>query len=89
MIKYSFFWVSNKENEKVYNVNIEFPHLETVLEAIRDIIPYFNQKLAEENAPYTLSLDASLYDLYKSKKSGHAKTDYPGTSMIIVLNGSS
>lgn len=86
MIKYSFFWVSSKENEKIYNVNIEFPHLETVLEAIRDIIPYFNQKLAEEGAQYTLSLDANLYDLYKSKKTGHAKTDYPALDSSQILN---
>jgi hypothetical protein len=78
MVKYTFFWVSSKENDKVYQIVIELPHLVTVFEAVREVIPYFNQRLAEDGSQYTLSGDANLYDLYKAKKSGHAKMDYPG-----------
>ncbi len=78
MVKYTFFWVSTKENDKVYQIVIELPHLVSVIEAIRDIIPYFNQRLAEDGSQYSLSNDPNLYDLYKAKKTGFAKLDYPG-----------
>lgn len=78
MVKYTFYWISEKENDKVYQIVIELPHLVSVLEAIRDVIPYFNQRLAEEGSQLVLANDPNLFDLYKAKKSGHAKTDYPG-----------
>jgi len=55
MIKYTFYFVSVKEQEKVYQIPIELPHLITVMEAIRDVIPYFNERLAAEGAPVTLA----------------------------------
>jgi hypothetical protein len=81
--------VSQNEGEKVYQVLIELPHLITVLEAIRDVIPYFNERLAADASTYTLSTDASLYDLYKAKKTGHAKTDYPALDSGQILNQTS
>jgi len=82
MTKYSAFWVSKKEDNKVYSVAIELPILENVLEAIRDVLPYFNEKLTEENSPYILSEDPTHFDLYKAKKNGHPKLDYPGKALI-------
>ncbi len=78
MVKYTFNWVSQKENQKLFTHHIELPTLETVFEAIRDILPFFNQKLSEEGSAYILVQDPNLFELYKSKRNGHAKTDYPG-----------
>jgi len=86
MTKYSAYWISKGEGDKVYSVIVELPHLETVLEAIRDVLPYLNQQLAENNSPYILSEDPTVYDLYKAKKTGHPKLDYPGkTSSCLTI----
>jgi hypothetical protein len=50
MIKYTFYWVSKLETNKKYEIFIELPHLITVTEAIRDVIPYFNEKLGSEGS---------------------------------------
>jgi len=86
MTKYSAYWVSKGEGEKVYSVLVELPHLETVIEAIRDVLPYLNQSLAEENSPFILSEDPTHFDLYKAKKTGHPKLDYPALDSSQILN---
>jgi len=78
MAKYSAYWVSRKEDDKVYSVIIELPQLENVLEAIRDVLPFLNERLTAENSPFVLSEDPTHFDLYKAKKNGHPKLDYPG-----------
>lgn len=86
MAKYTVFWANKRENSKLYKLVVELPHLETVMEAIRDIIPYFNQRLAEENSNYSLSTDPTLYEFFKAKKSGLPKTDYPALDANQVLS---
>lgn len=88
LTKYTFYWNSVKENDKLYSVIIELPHFENVLEAIRDVIPYFNQKLAEDGSSLILNVDPQLYDLYKAKKNGQAKTDYPALDSKQILSQS-
>jgi hypothetical protein len=82
--KYTINWVNAREGEKLYQVVVELPILETVLETIRDSIPYMNAKLAEEGSQQVLNSDPSLFELYKSKKTGYPKLDYPGR--IRMLN---
>ena len=79
MVKYTVYWVNHEEGDKVYQINIELPHLEVVADAIKDIIPYFNQKLALDNSNYQLSTDPNSFELYIAKRSGYPKSDYPGT----------
>ena len=79
MIKYTIFWTSKAESDKIYQLIVELPHLETVLEGIRDIIPYFNEQLVQNGSNRALSLDPNLFELYKAKKSGRPKIDYPGS----------
>lgn len=78
MAKYSAYWANKKEDDKVYSVVLELPHLETVQEAIRDILPLLNQRLEAENSPFSLVEDPALFNLYKAKKTGHPKLDFPG-----------
>jgi len=85
LVKYTVSWVNKAENNKVYQIIIELSYLELVIEAIRDIIPYFNEKLAQENSPYILSTNPNLFDLYKAKKTGFPKLDYPGRNIIKTL----
>jgi hypothetical protein len=80
--KYTLNWINKRENDKLIQFNIELPYLVTVNEAIKDIIPLINLKLTEENSNWRLTDDVRLYELYKSKKTGHAKTDYPGTLQV-------
>jgi len=79
MTKYKAYWVNKKEEDKVYSVVVELPHLETVGEAIRDVLPLINAELEAEESAYVLSEDPKQFDLFQAKKTGHAKTDYPGT----------
>lgn len=72
--KYTFYWISKRANNKVYQVIIELPHTCSVLEAIEKVIPYFNQELEH----ISLNLDPKLYELFFAKKSGLPKSDYPG-----------
>lgn len=81
MVKYTVYWI-NRLDEKVYQLLIEWPHVEIVIEAIRDVIPYINQRLAEDNSPYMLNSDPNLYEFFKAKKSGKPKLDYPGTDLF-------
>lgn len=77
MAKYKAYWVNKKEEDKIYSVVIELPHLETVGEAIRDVLPLINAQLEEEGSAYVLSEEPKQFDLFQAKKTGHAKTDYP------------
>jgi len=77
MTKYKAYWVNKKEEDKVYSVVVELPHLETVGEAIRDVLPLINAELEAEESAYVLSEDPKQFDLFQAKKTGHAKTDYP------------
>ena len=83
MIKYSANWVNKKEDDKLYTVPVELPHYETVGEAINDVLPLLNKSLLDANSPYIISEDPSQYDLYKAKKNGHPKLDYPGNSLFL------
>jgi len=85
MVKYTVYWV-NKQDDKAIQLLIEWPHVEIVIEAIRDVIPYINQRLAEENSPYILNSDPNMYEFFKAKKSGKPKLDYPGLDMNQVLS---
>jgi len=77
MTKYKAYWVNKKEEDKIYSVVVELPHLETVGEAIRDVLPLINAELESEESAYVLSEDPKQFDLFQAKKTGHAKTDYP------------
>jgi hypothetical protein len=77
MTKYKAYWVNKKEEDKIYSVVVELPHLETVGEAIRDVLPLINAELEAEESAYVLSEDPKQFDLFQAKKTGHAKTDYP------------
>jgi len=86
MCKYTIFWTNKKENNKLYKIIIELPHIESVIEGIRDVIPYFNQRLAEEGSQFILSNDPNLYEFRKAKKSGLPKEDYPGIEIVRFCN---
>ena len=85
MIQYTVFWSNKRENNKVYKKTVEIPFHATVKEGITDIIFALNQLLAEEQSRFTLSADDSIYDLYKAKKSGIRRTDYPGSCLLYDL----
>jgi len=86
MVKYTITWINRVENNKIYEIIIEFPQMIKVNEAIRDMIPYFNDKLGQENSDYTLSEDPNLYELKKAKKNGFPKEDYPDLDSTQVLS---
>lgn len=83
---FTIFWVSKKENDKMYQLLIKLPTMAKVKEAIRDVLPYMNQRLAEEKSDYVLSLDPSQFDFYKAKKNGKAKYDYPSLDLTESLS---
>jgi len=83
--KYTFFWISRREDERIYQVMVELPRNCTVIDAIEKILPYFNQELATKST-YKLDLTADLYDLYSAKKSGRPKSDYPALDEDQNLN---
>lgn len=85
MAKYTLNWINRRENDRLIQFTIELPYLLTVIEAIRDVVPLINQKLEEEQSNYRLQEDPKFFELYKSKKTGHPKTDYPGTYSIYSL----
>lgn len=68
MTKYKAYWVNKKEEDKIYSVIIELPHLETVGEAIRDVLPLLNAELEAEESAYVLSEDPKQFDLFQAKK---------------------
>jgi len=77
MVRYTIHWVNEKEGGKVYQIHIELPHPRIVIDAIQDLIPYLNEKLAHDNSKYQLSTDPNQFELYKAKRTGHAKVDFP------------
>jgi hypothetical protein len=85
MGNFTVFWISKKENEKMYQLLIKLPTMAKVQEAIRDVLPYMNQRLAEEKSNYMLSLDPNQFDFYKAKKNGKAKYDYPCNNYFFVM----
>jgi len=86
MTKYTAYWVNKKEEDKLYTVIVELPHLETVQEAIRDILPLFNDALLLEGSAYVLSEVPLHYEVYQAKKNGFPKTTYPGKNKSL-FNG--
>lgn len=86
MSKYTIFWWNKRDSNKQYRVVIELPHLETVIEAIRDVIPYLNQRLAEDNSNYSLLPDPTIYEFFKAKKSGLPKVDFPALDANQVIS---
>jgi hypothetical protein len=83
MAKYTLNCINKRENDKLIQFNIELPYLVTVIEAIKDVIPLINQKLTDEKSNWRLTEDARYFELYKSKKTGHPKTDYPGNTSTL------
>jgi len=77
MTKYTAYWVNKKEEDKIYTVIVELPHLETVTEAIRDILPLINDAMLLEGSAYMLSEVPTYYEIYQAKKNGFPKTTYP------------
>jgi len=88
MVRYTVHWVNEKEGGKVYHIIIELPHPRIVIDAIKDLIPYINEKLAQDNSKVQLSTDPNQFELYKAKRTGYAKVDYPALDNNQILSQS-
>lgn len=82
MVKYTVSWINKAENDKHYQILTEIPHEELVSDAIRDILPRMNQKMADSQSNFSLSNDPNKFEFLKAKRTGHAKLDYPGKKTL-------
>jgi len=57
-----------------------------VQEAIRELLPLFNQKLHQDGSLIHFVEDSTMYKLYPAKKTGQPKSDYPALDAAQVLN---
>eukprot|EP01016_Furgasonia_blochmanni_P014087 TRINITY_DN1728_c0_g1_i7.p1 TRINITY_DN1728_c0_g1~~TRINITY_DN1728_c0_g1_i7.p1 ORF type:complete len:306 (+),score=56.14 TRINITY_DN1728_c0_g1_i7:219-1136(+) len=74
--KYRVFWVNCKDN-KIVDVLIELPAFCTVLDCIKEVIPYLNEQLRTQGCRFQLDQNPHRYEMYYAKKNGQPKTDYP------------
>lgn len=79
MISYTVYWISKREGNKQYKTDIELSHLATVKQAIEEITTLLSKILADQGSRFALTVDHSIYELYKAKKDGERKPGYPGT----------
>jgi len=84
--RYTIYWISRRENNKLYMLDVDIPYKDTVFDAIQTTIPYLNQYLDEEGSNYVLSNDANLFEFYKAKKTGVPSHDYPVLDADQVLS---
>jgi len=78
MCTYTIFWTCRRENNKQYRVSVELADSAKVVDAIKAIVTELNKAMLQQDSNYILSSDPAAYELYKAKKNGEPKDDYPG-----------
>jgi len=85
MCTYTVFWTCRRENNKKYRVSIELADSAKVLDAVKEIIIQLNRAMTQADSNYCLASDPSAYEVYKAKKNGEPKEDYPALDEDQVL----